>query len=198
MSIRSGWRRRRRPTRTGRGCDLPDDYFLFVGTREPRKDLPTLLAAYRAAARSRSGPTPPTLLLVGPAGWGPELAQAPGVQMHDYAPVADLPTIVAGARALVMPSRDEGFGLPALEALATGTAVIISDIPALRRGHRRSGAAVFPVGDVDGAGRGSGTTGCNGRRRPGRRAARRRVYAAEWTWDRCADRTVQAYRIAAG
>ncbi len=177
-----------------RRLGLPADYFLFVGTREPRKDLRTLVAAYRLL-RESAGPDVPTLLLVGPTGWGPELEQAPGVQVHDYAPAGDLEAIVAGARALVMPSRDEGFGLPALEALATGTAVIVSDIPALREVTGDHAAAVFPVGDAPAlaealAGTLTTTVGDDVR-------ARRREYAAGWTWDRCAERTIEAYRIAA-
>jgi glycosyltransferase involved in cell wall biosynthesis len=174
---------------------LPEDYFLFVGTREPRKDLNTLVAGY-ALLRGSAGPDAPTLLLVGPSGWGPELARAPGVRMLDYAPVRDLAMIVAGARALVMPSRDEGFGLPALEALATGTAVIVSDIPALREVTGDQATAVFPVGDAAALAQALADTlaaedGVDVR-------AARRAYAAGWTWDRCAERTMHAYRIAAG
>jgi glycosyltransferase involved in cell wall biosynthesis len=178
-----------------RRLDLPDDYFLFVGTREPRKDLPTLVAAYRAL-RESAGPDVPALLLVGPPGWGPELVGAPGVRVLDYAPAGDLETIVAGARALVMPSRDEGFGLPALEALAAGTRVIVSDIPALREVTGDQASTVFPVGDVDALSAALAQMLATDDGDDGR--ARRRAYAAQWTWDRCADRTVEAYRIAAG
>jgi glycosyltransferase involved in cell wall biosynthesis len=95
-----------------------------------------------------------------------------------------------------MPSRDEGFGLPALEALATGTAVIVSDIPALREVTGDQAAAVFPVGDAA-ALAGALHDALRADDGPDLRA-RRRAYAAQWTWDRCAERTVQAYRIAAG
>jgi len=104
---------------------IPADYFLFVGTREPRKDLATLLTAY-ALFRHDWGSTgardveggPPSLLLVGPSGWGADQEPAAGVAIRDFSPTSELRSIVAGARALVMPSRDEGFGLPALEGLA--------------------------------------------------------------------------------
>lgn len=177
---------------------LPADYLLFVGTREPRKDLSTLVTAY-GRLRASAGTAVPDLLLVGPPGWGPDLEQAPGVRLHDYAPIQDLARIVAGARALVMPSRDEGFGLPALEALATGTAVIVSDIPALREVTGDQAAAVFPVGDVEALTDALRATlaGVAGPDQDAARA-RRRAYAAGWTWDRCAEFTVRAYRIAAG
>jgi glycosyltransferase involved in cell wall biosynthesis len=95
-----------------------------------------------------------------------------------------------------MPSRDEGFGLPALEALATGTAVIVSDIPALREVTGDQASAVFPVGDAAALAQALADTlaaedGVDAR-------AARRAYAAGWTWDRCAERTMHAYRIAAG
>jgi len=129
--------------------NLPDDYFLFVGTREPRKDLGTLLAAYAALRADRTRVAePPTLLLVGPAGWGPDQQPSPGVEVHGYASAADLRVIVAGARTLVMPSRDEGFGLPALEGLAAGSDVIVSAVPAMVE-VTGGLATVFPIGDVE-------------------------------------------------
>lgn len=196
LGVQRSWLRAAPPSDADRRrLNLPRDYFLFVGTREPRKDLPTLVAAYRAL-RESTGPDAPTLLLVGPAGWGPELVGAPGVQVHDYAAAGDLETIVAGARALVMPSRDEGFGLPALEALAAGTEVIVSDIPALREVTGDHAFAVFPVGDTD-ALAGALAAVLDGPDDPARRAANRE-YAATWTWQRCAAETVRAYRIAAG
>ena len=181
--------------RTGLG--LPDDYFLFVGTREPRKDLATLLAAYAVfRSASRGGPLP-DLLLVGPSGWGPGQEPAAGVVIRDYAPTEELRTIVAGARAVVMPSRDEGFGLPALEGLAAGVPVIVSSVPALVEvtgGH----APVFPIGDVDalaGLLQAAASGDDSSRASAG---VRGREYAARWTWERCAEATVGAYRIAAG
>ncbi len=176
---------------------LPDDYFLFVGTREPRKDLPTLLAAY-AALRADRGPAAelPTLLLVGPAGWGADQQPSPGVEVRGYAGAADLRLIVAGARTLVMPSRDEGFGLPALEGLAAGSDVIVSDVPAMVE-VTGGLATVFPIGDAQAL-----TAALADRADPPDPAAaadlrrRRRAYAADWTWQRCAERSMGAYRIA--
>ena len=185
---------------------LPGDYFLFVGTREPRKDLATLLAAYAAlraqapsvGARDEAAPIP-TLLLVGPDGWGPGQQPAPGVVVRGYLATDQLRTVVAGARALVMPSRDEGFGLPALEGLAAGVPVIVSDVPALIEatgGH----ADVFPAGDVDALAELLSAASAASAFDPAAPEERRlrREYAAGWTWQRCADATVAAYRIAAG
>lgn len=177
---------------------LPDNYFLFVGTREPRKDLRTLLAAYGAlrADRGSAAVELPTLLLVGPAGWGPDQPPSPGVEVHGYATASDLRVIVAGARAVVMPSRDEGFGLPALEGLAAGSPVVISDVPAMVE-VTGGLATVFPIGDVEALAAALDEhayapvdASADDLRR------RRRRYAADWTWRRCADRTMAAYRIA--
>ena len=175
---------------------LPGDYFLFVGTREPRKDLATLLAAY-AGFRSGAEDAVPDLLLVGPSGWGPGQEPAAGVVIRDYAPTDQLRRIVACARAVVMPSRDEGFGLPALEGLAAGVPVIVSSVPALVEvtgGH----AAVFPIGDVDALADllRSAAVGADSERSDA--GARGREYAAGWTWERCAEATMTAYLIAAG
>ncbi len=183
--------------------DLPADYFLFVGTREPRKDLATLLAAYAQLRADRPADQLPTLLLVGPEGWGVGVGQgsgqqpAAGVQVRGYAPTAELQSVVAGARALVMPSRDEGFGLPALEGLATGVEVIVSSVPALVE-VTGGLAPVFPIGDVAalaGLLAKSAAVRLDG---PGEAQARaeRRAYAAGWTWQKCAEATVGAYRLA--
>ena len=114
---------------------LPEDYFLFVGTMEPRKNIGGLLAGYRQLRAEL--PTAPPLLLCAPPGWGSEdilrqLEDAAGVQWRESTPAAALPALYAGARALVLPSHYEGFGLPTLEAMACGTPPIVSDIPALR------------------------------------------------------------------
>ena len=114
---------------------LPEDYFLFVGTMEPRKNLSALLAGYRELRTKVSHP--PALLLCAPPGWDSdritsELKEIQGVIWWDEVPADALPAVYAGARALVLPSHYEGFGLPALEAMACGTTTIVSDIPALR------------------------------------------------------------------
>lgn len=128
---------------------LPDRYLVFVGTREPRKDLPTLVEAHRMLRAA--DPQAPALLIIGAAGWGDEAGRAasppPGVVAPGYLDQADVVALVAGAAALVLPSLDEGFGMPAVEALATGIPVIVSDIPVLR--EVTAGAALtFPVGDA--------------------------------------------------
>jgi glycosyltransferase involved in cell wall biosynthesis len=102
---------------------LPEDYFVWVGGLEqedPRKRVRELAAAAEGIA----------LVLAGPAKqWARELAN---VTLTGHVTDDELAAILSGARALVFPSDDEGFGLPPVEALACGTPVACSDIPALR------------------------------------------------------------------
>jgi glycosyltransferase involved in cell wall biosynthesis len=107
-------------------AELNGDYLVFVGSLEPRKNLKWLLRAFTLA--SRSGKVP-TLVLVGPAGWGDQLdfSDRPPLLLG-YQETAAVQAIVAGARAMVCPARYEGFGLTPLEALAAGTPVIASGI----------------------------------------------------------------------
>ena len=106
---------------------LTTAYVLFVGRNHPRKNLPMLRRAF-ADARGR-GLNDVSLVLAGP---GHEPAGAKdGVKIVHYVPPDDLPALYAGALALVLPSRFEGFGFPALEAMRCGTAVIASRAGAL-------------------------------------------------------------------
>lgn len=111
-------------TATRRRHGLTGPYVLFVGTAEPRKGLAVL-----AAALVRLGRPDLTLALAGPPGWGDAdgglLASVPGpVVRLGFVDRSDLPSLQRGAELAVVPSLAEGFGLPVLEALSAGAAVV--------------------------------------------------------------------------
>lgn len=168
---------------------LPTEYILFVGTREPRKNLTTLMAAH-ATARTLDASVPP-LVLVGPSGWGPGVEPAPNVRLLPHLPERALRQLVAGASTLAMPSLYEGFGLPVLEALAAGRPVLASDVPALREVAGDQATFVAPT-DVEAW----ADALLNYASISAGDEASRRARAATFTWSGCADATVRAYRLA--
>ena len=98
-------------------------YFLYVGTLEPRKNVPFLIECWREVRKTH----PVELKLVGRRrGDFPELAEEPGLHILGPAPDDDLAGLYSGAIAFVYPSHYEGFGLPVLEAMQCGAAVITS------------------------------------------------------------------------
>lgn len=170
---------------------LPADYFVFVGSLDPRKNLPTLLDAH-ARLRATSAHAP-DLVLAGPAGRAGTLAAGPGVHLTGWLDDGDLTRLVAGCRALVLPSIDEGFGLPVLEALAAGRPVVVSDIAVLRE-VAGPHAITAPHDDPDAladALRRAWTTPDDDDARDARRA-----WARRFTWSACADRTLDVYLAA--
>ncbi len=125
---------------------VPDQFALFVGTIEPRKNLRRLLRAHAAAT-----PDLP-LLVVGPDGWGDVgLAPAPGVRRLGQVSAAELPVLYDLATALVYPSLLEGFGLPVLEAMAQGTAALTSATTSTAEVAGDTGLLVDPL-DIDAIG----------------------------------------------
>jgi len=115
-------------------------YFVFLGTIEPRKNHLLPLHVWRRLVE-RLGPAAPRLVLVGRRGWENEqvvdmierCAALHGV-VEERTDLSDAQTgaLLRGARALLLPSFAEGYGLPLAEALAVGTPALCSDLPALR------------------------------------------------------------------
>ncbi len=114
--------------------DIHGDYLLAVGTLEPRKNYGFLLDLYSTLRQKIDAPP---LIVAGGDGWCSDkvrdrIARTPGVQRLGYVPHEHLPALYRGAAALLFPTLYEGFGLPVLEAMASGTPVAASDIPVCR------------------------------------------------------------------
>jgi glycosyltransferase involved in cell wall biosynthesis len=182
-----------RATRLG----LPDGpYLLSMATLEPRKALDVLITAL---ARPQAPDVP--LLLAGPAGWGgvdPDRYAAEAglpperVRLLGHLADADLAVVLDRSTALVMPSRAEGFGLPVLEAMAAGTAVVSSDAPALVE-VGGDATCVTPVGDAEALATALARVVADDAYRSGLRAAGLRR-AEDFSWLRTADRMWELYR----
>jgi glycosyltransferase involved in cell wall biosynthesis len=123
---------------------LPERYLLFVGALEPRK-APDLLV--RAFERARRAGLDAELAIVGDGRLSPRL-HSPGVHLLGALPRVELDALYAGALALVMPSRIEGYGFPPLEALALGTPAVVTDLPVFAETLGES-ALRFPPGDEE-------------------------------------------------
>jgi glycosyltransferase involved in cell wall biosynthesis len=139
-----------------RSCyGLPERFLLFVSTVQPRKNLPTLFRAVRLLI-DRHGPLAP-LVVVGRRGWLSQETYAmvnslrleQDVKFLDRVPTEDLILLYNAATCLVYPSLYEGFGLPALEAMASGCPAIVSDVSSLPEVVGEAGLLVGPD-DVDG------------------------------------------------
>lgn len=163
---------------------LPDRFVLFVGTLEPRKNLERLAAAVGRL----DDPIP--LVVVGAGGWGaaPEVS-ASDCRFLGFVPDADLAPLYAAASAFAYPSLEEGFGLPVLEAMSQGAAVVTSRGTATAE---VAGAAAVLVDALDVDSIANGLTSALADRRRWSGLARDR--AAQFSWAASAAATHTVYR----
>ncbi len=175
---------------------------VFVGTLEPRKDVPTLVRAFSSVAALH-----PEVLLVlaGGAGWGADDVDAAvtatglghRIVRTGYVSDDDIPALLRSATAVVYPSLYEGFGLPALEALACGAPLVTTRGTAMEEVAGASAVLVTPgdvdelAGALDAALRGTG-----GDRVTSERRALGFGIVDRHTWERSTDLHVEAYRLA--
>ena len=161
-------------------------YVLFVGTPEPRKNLSRLISAM-TILRGRGRPE--NLLIVGAGGWGDGITAAPGIQQAGRVTDDELHTLYADACCLALPSLHEGFGLPALEAMAAGTPVVAGSSGAL---PEVTGGAAVLVDPLSAAAIADGIEEAIAEREW--LVPMGRVRAKEFTWDRAAALTADVYR----
>ena len=175
-------------------------YVLYAGAIEPHKNAPLALEAIAQAE--------PGIRLVMAGPWSPRRterlrrhADAVGARERvDWLGLvggARLAALRAGAMAVLVPSRKEGFGLPVLEAMAAGVAVLASDTPALRE-VGADAATYLPLDDPSAWGRAISALAHEGPAARETRASRGRTRAREFSWERTAHALVDAYREAAG
>jgi glycosyltransferase involved in cell wall biosynthesis len=187
-------------TRVRRRYGLGDRFILYVGTIEPRKNLPKLLEAF--ARRRIAGDLPHQLVCAGPYGWLSadvdeqidRLRIRDAVKFTGYVPFDDLPAIYNLAEMLVFPSVYEGFGLPVVEAMACGTPVVTGPVAALDEVGGHATARFEPL-DADALGECLVALA---------RDRDRRVHLARcglerartFSWERAACETLNVYRVA--
>lgn len=181
------------PTRR-RDLGVNEPYVLFVGTVEPRKGVPALLAAF---AGLRAGHPDLSLVVAGWRGWGRvDGLDAAGVVRTGPVGGEDLDALYRGAALLAYPSRYEGFGLPVLEAMARGCPVVTSAAASLPEVAGDAAVLVDPDDpDALAAGIESLLDDPDRRRDLADRGRRR---ALRFTWTACVEQHVAAYRAAVG
>ena len=177
---------------------LPDDFILYLGTMEPRKNVARLVQAYTKLRGS--GATTWPLVLAGGKGWGEDAIFAEiersnfasAIRYVGYVPEDEMPLWYNAATIFVYPSEYAGFGLPPLEALACGTPVLTSDCSSLPEVVGDAGILVDPT-DTDAIADGM-------RRMIGDPTLRSDlaeggpVRASTFTWERMARETLTVYR----
>jgi alpha-1,3-rhamnosyl/mannosyltransferase len=179
----------------------PKGYVLSVGTLEPRKNLAIAVRAWASLPEAvRAGRT---LAIAGMKGWLHDalvtlverLEREGIVRFLGYVPQGDLPALYAGALAMVYPSRYEGFGLPVVEAMASGVPVVAANASCL---PEVAGDAALLVDPDDERGMAEALRSVlEDAALRDRLSARGRERARGFTWERCADETVAVYRAAA-
>jgi glycosyltransferase involved in cell wall biosynthesis len=180
--------------------NLPERFWLFVGTLEPRKNLVTLLDAYAALPPASRLP----LIIGGGKGWDYQpIFEAvarhnltAAVQFVGFIPSDQLAFWYNSAEAFLYPSVFEGFGLPVLEAMACGTPVLVSDASSLPEVAGAAGRAL-PPGDVSAW---TEALRAAAEDTAWRQAAREQGFreAARYSWDETARQTIASYGRAVG
>ena len=174
----------------GPKADLGGPYLFTAATLEPRKNLETLLAAFVLVRERRPELQ---LAIAGPPGWGGRQPSGDGVRTLGYVTDDELSRLYRGAEAFVFPSLYEGFGIPVVEAMASGTPAVVSSHPSLDESSGRAAVRADPD-DPDALAEGI------------ERALAERdalvpgglAHAARFTWRACGEAMLRAYENADG
>ena len=177
---------------------LPEQFFLCVGTIEPRKNLFAVMQAFTQLPAETREACP--LLLAGPWGWKSDaerrfyddIGRHNGIRQLGYVPETDLPAIYGAATALLYPSHYEGFGLPPVEMLATGGTVIASTDAAVQEVCGKFAVFVPPT-DADGWRAAMFRIATDKEYRDAVKIGGQE-HARQFTWERAADETMAVYR----
>jgi len=181
---------------------LPERFFLFVGTLQPRKNIERVLDAHAALPLRMQNEIP--MVIVGRDGWGAEGLVARlrdettrgRVYWLNYLSDADVRALMQSAQALVFASLHEGFGLPVVEAFASGLPVIASNTTAIPEVALDAALLINPldVGEISDAMRQVVAL-------PGlaeKLSAAGELRARELSWSACAEKTLDIYRMVLG
>jgi len=176
---------------------IEDEFVLFAGTMEPRKNLLTLISAFEEVLRSSE--LRPQLVVVGKVGWKQtdvlknleRASFSDRIKLTGYVSDADLRALYSSCRAFVYPSIYEGFGLPPLEAMACGAPVIATGVPSVIA----SGARVISATDVNGLARNIVELLSDARARESASAAGL-THASKFSWEQTAMLTREVYNEA--
>jgi len=169
---------------------IPEQFVLYVGAVNIRKDVPTLVRAVTEIADAPGV----GLVLVGPppreglAAWG---LDHPRVTHLGYVPDDDLPGLYAAASVVAIPAKLEGFGLPLVEAMAAGAPVVASDLPVFRE-VGGDAPLYFPAADPVALRAALSTVLRDGAAAEQMRTAGR-DQASRFMWSACAAATVEGY-----
>lgn len=176
---------------------LKPGYFLHVGTIEPRKNLPLLMRAWADLPPSLRNKHP--LVLAGAVGWKDRLEidmmrdlKGLGLIHLGYVPERDLAALYGGARALAFPSFEEGFGMPVVEMLACGGAVVSAPAGAVEE-VAGEGVHLIRSGDLSDWRKALAQVATDDAFFAQLRKHSQKI-AAPYTWQACAQKTMLAYR----